>query len=210
MSNERGNEAGFTLIEVLVALVIAAVATSVFFSAVMSTRRSAEKSRSVIKMSEEARLAFNRIIRDTREGDVIDGATPTSYEINVDFDTDGDYENDPSTGTYENLAFSYRASDRTLRINGVVLMEGVEPIPGEEMFTFSSNFLAYDWNEDGLTTWQELDTAPTRGVTTVGNNNGRLDAGEYQFVSNVGIALRVRVGDKFSDLRSQAQLRNRR
>lgn len=210
----------------LVALGLFSVASIGFYSVMFSGSRSTDTTESVVRTSEEARLGFNRLVRDTREGDVLGCSavdpcpSATSFNVKVDFDgidSDGNgvpYENPNPNGDYEDLVFSYRASDATLRINGEVLMRGVEPIAGKPLFTYSSNLLEYDWNGDGTTSWQELDEAEGRGVTGIGNGNRSTtsgpDAGEVRYISSVGFALQVRDGSQVTRFYSEAQLRNKR
>jgi hypothetical protein len=79
-----------------------------------------------------------------------------------------------------------------------------------DVFTYVSDRLEYDWDGDGVTTWRELDEAPTRGVIGVGNNNGVLDDAELPFVSSVGFSFDVQNGDASKTFYATAQLRNQR
>lgn len=202
-------EDGFTLIEVLTAIGLFSIVLVAFYQVLFAGVRGGATTRSVVRISEEARSGFNRMARDTREAERIDAASATSYNVKVDFDDSGTYVNDATTGNYENLTFVYQASDGTLRLNGEILMAGVTPIGGE-VFDYSSNILEYDWDANGITTWQELDVAPTRGITGVGNNNGILDLAELPFISNVHYSLLVSEGGRSTNFFAEAELRNRR
>lgn len=212
----RNQEGGFSLIEVLVAIGLFAVVSVTFYTALFSGVRGGNTTRNVVRISGEARGGFTRMVRDTREAEDIVSATPTSYNVRVDFNDDGQYDNPtaPNTttgyagGDYEDLTFSYDATEETIELNGVVLMDGVQPIGGA-IFSYSSNVLEYDWNADGVTTWQELDIAPTKQVTGVGNNNGVLDQGELPFISNINYSVQVTEGDRSSTFFTEAELRNR-
>jgi prepilin-type N-terminal cleavage/methylation domain-containing protein len=204
------HEEGFTLVEVLVATMLFAVLSVGFYQVLFATTRQSDTSNSIAHVSEEARLGFNRMIRDTREGDTLDSAGPNSYRVLVDFNGDGNYQNPNAAGDYEDLTFSYIAGDETIELNGEVLMRGVERIPGRDIFTYSSNFLQFDWNADGEATWQEVDQAASHGVTGVGDSNGALSAGEYPFLSSVSYAFRVVADDRDAEFFGQAQVRNRR
>lgn len=74
-------------------------------------------------------------------------------------------------------------------------------------FSFGSSRLEFDTDKNGITSWQELDSAPaTYGV---GNGDGRLNW-ELPLISNVSFALRVQDGTAQRDFYAEAQLRNQR
>lgn len=204
------SEDGFTLIEILVAIGLFSAISIAFYQVLFASQRHSDTSTSIANVSEEARLGFNRMIRDTREGDLIEEAEPTGFNVKVDFDRDGNYDNPNAVGDYEDLTFTYIADDELIILNGEVLVRGVQKIVGQDVFSYSSNFLEYDWNADGVTTWQELDQAAAHGVVDVGNSNGQLDDGEYPFISSVGFAFRVVQEDRSAEFYGEAQVRNRR
>jgi prepilin-type N-terminal cleavage/methylation domain-containing protein len=204
------DDAGFTLVELLIGVFLLLVAAVGFYSVMFSGTRSTDTTQSVVRISEEARLGFNRMVRDTREADSIVHASPAQYRVLIDFDGDGSYDNPNADGDYEDLTFSFNAGEKTITLNGELLIAGVEQIAGEDVFTFTSNLLQYDWSGDGVTSWQELDEAPNHGVSGVGNNNGVLDEGELPFLTNVGFAFRVEDGNRSTEFYAEAQLRNRR
>ncbi|HYO60461.1 MAG TPA: prepilin-type N-terminal cleavage/methylation domain-containing protein [Actinomycetota bacterium] len=201
---------GYTLVELLVGFVLLSVVTSGFYVLLFSQQRAAVVARSVANISEETRLGFTRMVRDTREGDVLVTATPVSYKVKVNFDGDSLYETPNQNGDDEILTYEYDPGTRTISMNGSVLMEGVEPIPGRDLFSYSSNNLEYDWGSDGTTSWQDLDNAASHGVTGVGSNppNGALDA-EIPGLTTVHFAIRVSDSGRSEDFTSTAQMRNR-
>lgn len=217
------DEEGFTLVEVLVTMTLFGVLAVGFYQVLFSGQAGSTTTRSVVKISQEARLGFNRMIRDTREADSFRCAPPTypcptstSYNVVVDFDGNGQYQNPPANtqGFYEDLVFAYDAAGKRITINGETLIAGVEPIPGQEIFVYSSHRLEFDWNADGITTWQELDDAPNHGIVGVGNNNRATtsgpDVGELSHISYVTYSFRVGSGTRTSDFYARSQLRNRR
>ena len=207
-------QSGFTLIEVLVAMGIVAIITVSFYQVMFSGARGSDTARDVIRVSEEARLGFNRMVRDTREADTLVSAGATSFRVRVDFNGDGIYENPNANGDYEDLTFSY--ADDTIRLNGERLIRGVECIPDgasgckRNLFDYTSNRLEYDWDANGITSWQELDQAPAHGILNVGNQNNVLDSAELAFVTSVSFGFQVTAGDRTSQFYAEAQLRNRR
>lgn len=201
---------GYTLVEVLFAFLLLSAVSAGFYVLLFSQQRAGTVARSIANISEETRLGFARMVRDTREGDVLVQASPTSYQVKVNFDGDSLYEMPNQNGDDEILTYSYDAVAETISVNGNVLMNGVAPIPGRDLFSYSSNNLEYDWGNDGTTTWQDLDAAASRGVTGVGSNpsNGALDA-EVPQLTTVHFAIRVSDAGRSEDFTSSAQMRNR-
>ena len=214
---ESRRQGGFTLIELLVGILLLSIVSFGFYSVLFASSRSADTSRAVTKVSEEARLGFSRMVRDTRQGRELIAATDTSYTVEVDFDGDGAIAlagTTNSQGDYEVLTFSFNEGANTVSLNGEVLMRRVQCVGSSpcKPFTYTSNRLQYDWGPppDGITTWEELDDAPNHGVIGVGNGNGTLDSKELPFVSNVTYELMVVEKDSSTDYIAEAQLRNLR
>ena len=210
----REQEGGFSLIEVLVAIGLFAVISVTFYSALFSGVRGSGTTRAVVRVSEEARLGFNRMVRDTREAASLVAVASDSYRIQTDFDLDGSFESPNQDGDYEDLTFTFDDEAREIRMStptladGEVLMEGVEPIPGRDVFSFGSNLLEYDAAPgDGVTTCLELDAAPS---PVVGNGNNVCDAGELPYLASVRYAFSVTAEDRTTRFFTQAELRNKR
>lgn len=199
------DQRGFTLTELLVVMGLFSLFASTFYSVMLAGQRGAETTQDIATISQEARLGFNRMIRDTREaapGVGLVSASSTSYRIQVDFNGDGDYVDD-----FEDVTYAYDAPARRITISsGTVtetLIAGVDPIAGHDMFTFTSNRLEYDTNPtDGVTTIAELDAAAAAGAT--------LSANKLGYITSVGYAMRIASGSRATDFYAQAQLRSRR
>lgn len=195
---------GFTLIETLVAISLFAIVSISFYSVLYASIGVSKTSRDVVRISEDARLGLNRMIRDTREGQLFSSLDAASYTVRIDFDGDGNSNENPNeNGDYESLEFKYVGSDDSITLNDEVLAAGVEPIGSEPIFSYTSNDLKYDWNGDGVTTGTELDNASSHGYPTVDGS----DSGLY---TAVVFAFQVRKGERVTAFRAQAQLRNRR
>lgn len=209
-STDEHLEAGFSLIEMLVALLLLSLVSTAFYQVLFAQTRASEVTETVTDVSGAARLGFNRMVRDTREAALIDSANPAAYTIKINYDGNGVYANPNSRGVSEILTYSYNSGTGTITLNGETLVSGVSAAPGKDIFTFSSNWLEYDWNNDGTTTWQELDVASssTYGVVGVGNNDGILNSGELPYLTTVTFALRVTAGNHFTDFTATSQLRN--
>lgn len=197
-------EEGFTLIETLVAISLFAIVSVSFYSVLYASIGVSNTSRDVVRISEDARLGLNRMIRDTREGQLFSSLDAGSYTVRIDFDGDGNSSENPNeNGDYESLEFEYLASDDSITLNDEVLAAGVEPIGSEPIFSYTSNDLKYDWNNDGVTTSAELDAGSSHGYPAIDST----DSGLY---TSVVFAFQVRSGERVTEFRAQAQLRNRR
>jgi len=199
-------EDGFTLTELLVVMALFSVIIISFYSVMFSGQRGATTAQNVSRISQEARLGFNRMVRDAREAGVLDAATETSFTVSVDFTGDGEY----TAADFEIVTYSYNdAADQITISNGITtetLIEGVEQIGTTPVFSYASNLLEYDGADgsvpDGLTTVEELDAAQGVGATLTPDKLG--------YLTSITFSFRVRAGDRVTDFYTQAQLRNRR
>jgi prepilin-type N-terminal cleavage/methylation domain-containing protein len=202
--NSTRSEAGYSLIETLVALLLVSIVTTTFYQVLFSGARGSEKTRDVTRVSEEARSGLNRMVRDTREADVLSSVSADSYNVRIDFNADGAYENPNADGDFEDLTFSYHASSKTITLNGETLVAGVERVGTKPVFSFTSSYLEYDFDGNGVTTLAELEAAPGHGHTTVTAGN------EASFLTGVAFEFQVQSGDSTERFVAEAQLRNRR
>lgn len=217
--NER--EQGFTLVELLVVLALAAMVTTAMYQVMFSATRGSRAAENAIRVTEEARLGFNRMVRDTREAQSIGNATATSFEVRIDFNGDNAISDAPiggELGSYEKLTFTFNAGAQTVTVTCCTattpvtetLMTGVTCVlrsdnTCEPAFTFSSSRLELDTDGDGVAEPTELDQSQA-----VGNQNGTLDGAELASIDRVTFALRVRQGQAANDFYADAQLRNKR
>ncbi len=199
------DQRGFTLIETLVVVGLLSVVSVGFYQVLVSGTRGTDTTRSVVRVSEEARLGLNRMIRDTREATGFTATTATSYTIEVDFDRDGSPEPSPGPGEdQEVITFAYNAGSGTITLNGEVLVAGVAQIGTEPMFSYTSNRLEFDADLNGVTDASEIDTA-------VGNANGVIDlASERALITGVAYALEITSDDSVTEFYAETQLRNKR
>ncbi len=215
----RSDEKGFTLVETMVSMLIFSIISTTFYMIMFSGNRASNTVRDVVRVSEEARLGLNRMIRDTREADEIAEASEFMFRVLINFDNDFDpitnepiYTNDPVAGIYEDLTYIYDAEFSTIFLNGETLVTGVTPINDTTpVFSYTSNILEFDWDDDGVTTWQELDVAEfDHGVENVGDNSGGFEptVGEWPYLSTVNFSFFVTVGDTSTEFHSRADLRN--
>lgn len=212
------DESGFTLAETLVAIFLFSVLSAGFYSVMLSGVRGSNVTESVVRISDEARLGFNRMVRDVREAArIVDvSVSPDqSFTVHIDFDGDGSIE-----APDEIEQFFFDPGTETITLNGELLMSGVQEIPGIPIFDYSSNRLEYDWSSpcnpswpsvacppDGVANWREIDDPPVT-VTQGGNNNDTPDAPEYPYLSSISFAMTIANEDQATDFVTEAQLRN--
>ncbi|HEX2058051.1 MAG TPA: prepilin-type N-terminal cleavage/methylation domain-containing protein [Actinomycetota bacterium] len=227
------DERGFSMVELLVGIFVFSLVGSGLVSILFSVARSTDSTTSSVRISEEARLGLNRLIRDAREAAWIDlsstdpAATHDSFTVRVDFNADGAFANPSSAtaqGNYEVVTYAYdAASDRiTVTAPGVgaeTLVRGVDCVRDSNgvckssVFSFTSNRLEYDWNQDGVTTLAELNAAacsPNNLTTLDTACNSVLVNGELAVVTNVNVAVELTTAGRSSHYYVEAQLRNRR
>lgn len=211
-------EGGFTIIEMVVAMLILGILASVLSTTMLGSRETAETVRQVNNLNEEARLALNRIARELRQAREISavGADPSkSVTFGVDFNGNGTI--DSSTADPERLTYTYDATAKRILLSAADTSGTTitQPILSGEVNAFSLNYRSsrYEWdcNGDGITTWQELDAGcplATPAVAPAGNGNGVLDAAELPFIDSVVLDFRVLDGSRRQDYRTQIDLRN--
>jgi prepilin-type N-terminal cleavage/methylation domain-containing protein len=215
----RRDERGFAMIELMVTIVLLAIVTTGAYMVLFSLNRASTTARNVANVSQEARLSFNRMVRDTRQGRAIDAVDTNitdgkvSYTVLVDFDQNNviSQPTPNDQGDYEALTYEFDRDAKTVTLNGEVLMRGAECAdPSCEVFAFSSSQMQYDWDKDGVVTTAELDAAgcPLHGNPSVGNCNNILDV-ELGLISNVDFAFDIRSGESVTQFFVQAQLRNK-
>lgn len=209
-------QAGFTLVEMVVAMMIFGVLLTVIAATEIASARSAATTRQVVNLNEEARLALNRISRELRQAREItavsspDGATSITFD--VDFDGDGVI--DANAADPETLTYRFDGQRILLSAADTSGTTVTQPILAGQVTAFRLDYrssrYAYDCNGDGITTWQELDTpgscVPAGG--TIGDGDGVLDAAELPYVDSVLVSFTVLDGERRQDYRTQIDLRN--
>ncbi len=218
-------EHGFTLIETMVAILLFSILSIGFYQVMRATISGSSDASDISGAAEEARLGFNRMIRDTRETTKLVLAEDTRYRIWTDFDSNGVVDDDE----YEYLEYAFDAGTRSITLTALSgpgggdpdLISGTEgPLAGTEterlagaisrvgaepVFQYVSNFLIYDGVIDGVrdgeTSMEELEEAAADGI---------LDGDVLDYVSDVNYAFNVSAGESDRPFYGQAQIRNRR
>jgi len=241
----RTDESGYTLVELLVAMLVMGVVITIAMTVVTSSQETVTTSKQLQDINEEARQAVNRMARDVRQatrvvtavnpyGAAYDPTKLTALQFEADFDGDGCIAgNAPSPtpvpapsckpydpGNPEDITYCFQPGVRQLYVidndQAAALVSasstdclGGQPLLAGNVIGFSvqyrSNQYRYDLNPtDGITTWTELDAA----VPPIGNGNGVLDD-ELAEIDSVVISVRMELGGRTQDYRTQVDLRNR-
>jgi prepilin-type N-terminal cleavage/methylation domain-containing protein len=98
--SRRGDDAGFTLVEMLVAVLVLSMLGTIFMTTVLGAQSSARTTATEQDLNEEARLALNRMARELRQATAVqtvlnpDGAAysssaTTAVTFTADFNGDG-------------------------------------------------------------------------------------------------------------------------
>ena len=231
---KRTGERGYSLVEMLVGMAVFSIVAAGFMAVMFSVARSTDATADSVRISDEARLGLNRLVRDTREAGWIDLSSTSpagphdSFTVKIDYNADGAYANPASgsaQGSYEIVTYAYDDPGNRITVTapGVgteTLVSGVDCVRNTlgvckgSVFSFTSNKLEYDWSGDGVTTLQELDQAACspNNVTTLDPacSNNTLVEKELAALTSVNVALALTAGDRSSDYYTEAQLRNRR
>lgn len=100
----KRQDAGFTLVELMVAMTLFLILAGVVLSAVMSMSKGLDKVRVTSDISAEARVALERMAREVRQADKLTDPLAQSVTINVDFNGSGSTADgtltDPEVVTY--------------------------------------------------------------------------------------------------------------
>ncbi|HWC14940.1 MAG TPA: prepilin-type N-terminal cleavage/methylation domain-containing protein [Actinomycetota bacterium] len=222
MGSQREGQEGFTLVETLVTMLMLSLASAAFYQVLFAGVEGSQTSRSVVRVSDEARLGLNRMIRDTRQANTIRLATPTGYAVDIDFDGNGTITPAPARngqGDYEQLSFVVVAGKLYIEAcsaaqgldcgqDKTVLIDGVSAVPGLDIFRYSSNLLEYDCMPqppgfDGVTDQAELNNT-TCTVTQL------TPAQQLSALTDIDYNLIVTFGDRSSVFSAHANIRNLR
>ena len=215
-------QSGFTIAELLVVIFLLSIALTGFYQVLFSAADGSDTANDIVQVSENARLGFNRMVRDTREADGVSDLSANAFTVGIDFNTDNVIDPSPPAdelGSYETLTYRFNSGAGTITVTTgggspvtEVLMTGVSCVRDalgncEPAFTYASSRLEYDTSPvNGVTSAAELNAAQTIGDGNLSN----WTETEESFVDRVTFALRVTKGQSFTDFHADAQLRNRR
>lgn len=216
----KGSEdEGFTLIEVLVAIGLFALLSTVLLSVVLNSASTLGGVKQSTDLNEQARLVLNRMSRELREAREIKSASnpagsfhnpsvTSTVTFDIDFNGDGvidPFAPDPETVTYTYVPSTKRILLQTASSTVPILSDNVETFK----LSFESRLFQCDANRNGVVTWEEIDDAPiTDCPDNLGNDDNSLNL-ELPSINKLTIEITVLTGNRRQEYRTQVDLRNR-
>ena len=215
------DQRGFTLIEMLVAMIIFGSLSAAMMTTVLSANQATTVAKNSNDVNEEARLAINRMARELRQARQIESVQGNDGKYGmtfwVDFNGNGIIDN---TSDPEELTYTYDPPTQRILLSAKSATGVVSTLPilagnvTSFAFDYRSNDYHYDCGmppaaktSDGITTWQELDSGNC-ATPASGNGNGILDAAELPKIDSVVISFTVFEGARQQSYRTQVDLRN--
>lgn len=214
--SRRPRDAGFTMVEMLVAMVITGVLGSLLLGAALGARKVTDDARANSELTADVRRAMERLVRELRQAGTIlqvdlpvTPSAPTAITFWADFDNDN--VRDVDAADPEVLTYRYTPSSGqiTLTVDDSDGQAVTTPILAQNVTAFSislrSSQWQYDRNADGIVDWNELDVA----ASPVGNQNGKPDGAELTRVDSVVLSVSVYRSGRQQTYRTQVDFRNR-
>ncbi|HUR74277.1 MAG TPA: prepilin-type N-terminal cleavage/methylation domain-containing protein [Sporichthya sp.] len=217
-SGRRGaTDAGFSLVELLVGMVLLSVLAATLLSMVLSLQKSTAVATTNADLLSETQLAMERIVRELRQAGTIyevelpaSATDPTGITFFADFDNDGHPDLDASDPEVLTYRFVPSSRQLTLTVDDADGNAITTPILATNVTGFGlelrSSLWQYDRSvpRDGVVTWAELDATPA-----VGNQNGVADEPELDRIDSVVVTVSVADGARNQTYRTQVDFRNR-
>lgn len=210
-----GPDAGFTLIEMLVALGLFGVLATILLGLALSSSHVADDTRQLTTVGDESRLGMERMTRELREtakiADVVlprSGRTdPTRFTLWADFNANGCI--DRGAADPEEVSYTWDPSTHYVTLSAVI--GGVaqsERLLATTVTVFQlrlkSSSWQYDANNDGTTTWEEID------ASSIGDHNpSNFTSAELEHIDLVGLSITAADGSHEVDYATDVDLRNR-
>lgn len=207
---------GLSLIEVLVAMGLFGVLATLLLGLALSTSQVTEDTRGLANVTEQSRLAMERMTRELRQAEVILSVQlpaietdPTAVTFWTDFN--GNHVQDVNAADPEVMTYRWDPGTRdlTLTANDLSGTAITRPVLGVNVTGFVLGLRSSKWQydmapADGTTTWQELDLAGA----PVGNSDNKANNPELQHIDLVTLALTVSTDGHSQTYNTQVDLRN--
>jgi prepilin-type N-terminal cleavage/methylation domain-containing protein len=208
-------DAGFSLVELLVAMGLFGVLGSLLLGLALSTGNVTENVRALSNINEESRLAVERLSRELRQATQVTAvslpsasAERTALTFWTDFDGNGAQDlnaADPEILTY---GWDPQTDRLSLTVNDASGTSITRPLLAANVSALTLDLRSSEWqldaDGDGRTTWQELDV-PAAG----GNGNGVPDGPELLKLDLIGVTMTVLDGARAQTYTTRVDLRNR-
>ena len=205
---ERGGrqDAGFTMIELLVAMTLLSLLSSIVLTFVLASTTSAQNAQVSTSLTDQARVSLNRLTRELRQAKSIDAVHPTgvgSQGLTVSIDFNGNGTIEPSAADPEQLTYCLVGQSLSMRAGSTdCSAPGFDALSNAVVSAFTVEYLSsHNANGAGLRTWQQLDA--------VGNANGQLDAAELARIDSLRLTLVAKGSGHTQSFQTTVDLRNR-
>ncbi len=188
----RGEDSGFSLVELLVAMTLLSVLLGIVTATIASQAKAGDEIHQLNDVNEEARLTLTRFSHELREAQTLDhvdlytadppghpGYVTAGYArsltFSADFNANGVIEPDaadpeqltysfvPNAGGTDNGQIQLTATDGT---GSPVIRPVLSAYVSDFHLELRSSQWQCDTNGDGVTTWQELDTNTNVGSSS--------------------------------------------
>lgn len=197
-------DAGMTLIEVLVAMTIFGLLSSLLLGFALATSRASEDTKGVATVGEEARLGMERFTRELRQASAVTHVTPPGVDGHLNEFTVSIYDGTDCPDVPDELTYTWDPATHRLLMKAT----GEDtPLLATKVTSFelalNSSSWQYDANGDGTTTWQELD------ASSIGDHvPGNFDSAELRHIDMVGIRITTTMGSHEVHYETNVDLRN--
>jgi prepilin-type N-terminal cleavage/methylation domain-containing protein len=209
------SDEGFTLVEMLVAMVLTSVIGAMVIGSTLDARKITDNARANSELTADVRRAMERLVRELRQAGTIDKidlpvapTDPTAITFWADFNNDGQRDLDASDPEVLTYRFVPGTGQVTLTVNDAAGNATTTPILAQNVTSFRlslrSSQWQYDRNGDGVVDWTELDA--TSGI---GNQNGKPDGAELTHIDSVVLDVSVYRGGRQQTYHTQVDFRNR-
>jgi prepilin-type N-terminal cleavage/methylation domain-containing protein len=209
---------GFSLVEVLVAMGLFTVVTTLLLGLALGTAQVEEDTRKLAGVNEESRLAMERMARELRQANAVlsfsgstSGTSPVVLTFWTDFNGNGSQDlsvTDPEVLTYR---WEPTLERLTLTANDEDGASVTRPVLAANVTSFELGLYSSRWEYDTSaadgepTKWTEIDAAGP----PVGDNDGAPDARELELIDLVKVTMTVLDGAHRQTYKSEIDLRNR-
>lgn len=206
---------GLSLIEVLVAMGLFGVLGALLLGLAVSTSQVTEDTRHLVDVTEQSRLAMERMSRELRQAEAITSTElPTSENdtTSITFWTDFNGNNTRDLNAADPEVMTYRwdpvSKQLTLTANDFGGDSVTRPVLAVNVSNFVLELRSSEWefgqNTAGVTTWAEVDASGA----PVGNGDGAPNGEELEHIDLVSVLMTVSTQGRSQTYSTQIDLRN--
>lgn len=206
-------DAGISLIEVLVGIALFGVLGTLLLGFAISTSAVTKSTQAVASGGEESRLGMERLTRELRQTakvtrvQQLSNDKPYGLTIWADFNNNGCI--DPTATDPEQLTYTWNSTSQKLTLSATIgTTDMTERLLAAKVTSFDLQLNSSAWQydttpQDGVTTWQEIDTS------SIGDNNPRnFTNAELEGIDLVKIEMTATDGTHQVEYSTQVDLRN--